>query len=633
MSTYTLKKPGPDSGQKTTMLAAIKKLWPFLSEEKKRLGLAFVATIINASLNLTGPALIGYAVDHYVVTKQYHGVLVFAGILIGVYVTAFIANYTQTRLMGTVGQSVLFRLRNTIFNKLQSLPIAFFNQNKAGDLISRINNDTDKLNQFFSQSLVQFAGNIFLIIGAMVAILLLNIRLGVAALAPALGLIVFTVLTGGWIKRRNLKSLQTTGAMSAEIQESLNNFKVTIVFNRRDYFRQRFGEVNRDNFSAAIKTGLANMLLTPVYDFASNIAGIIVLTYGIYLISIGNLSVGFLISFIAYVNRFYDPLRFMASLWTTMQTALAGWDRIAEILALDPDLVVIPPNLTSSSGALLEFKNVHFSYSVPSVIASEAAAQRSNLFVNGISVESKEIASLRPVSDGTPLAMTPAKGKEVLHGVNFKLEKGKTYAFVGPTGGGKSTTASLMARLYDPTEGEIFLDGRDIRSYEAHERTGKISFILQDPFLFTGTVRENIVYGNEEYQKNSNEELSEVLKKMGLEKLLARFDEGLETKITNGGESISLGQKQLIAFMRAALRKPELLILDEATANIDTVTEQILEEILKKLPKETTQVVIAHRLNTIENADEIFFVNSGEVVPAGSMEHAVEMLMKGRRES
>ena len=602
---YTLKKPGPDSSQKTTMLAAIKKLWPFLSEEKKRLGLAFVATIINASLNLTGPALIGYTVDHYVVTKQYHGVLVFAGILIGVYVTAFIANYTQTRLMGTVGQSVLFRLRNTIFNKLQSLPIAFFNQNKAGDLISRINNDTDKLNQFFSQSLVQFAGNIFLIIGAMVAILLLNIRLGVAALAPALGLIVFTVLTGGWIKRRNLKSLQTTGAMSAEIQESLNNFKVTIAFNRRDYFRQRFGEVNRDNFSAAIKTGLANMLLTPVYDFASNIAGIIVLTYGIYLISIGNLSVGFLISFIAYVNRFYDPLRFMASLWTTMQTALAGWDRIAEILALDPDLVVIPPNLTSSSGAFLEFKNVRFAY--PASVGAEYYS--------------------------APTAPAESPEKEVLHNVSFKLERGKTYALVGPTGGGKSTTASLMARLYDPTEGEIFLDGRDIRSYEAHERTGKISFILQDPFLFTGTVHENIVYGNEEYQKNSNEELSEVLKKMGLEKLLARFDEGLETKITNGGESISLGQKQLIAFMRAALRKPELLILDEATANIDTVTEQILEDILKKLPKETTQVVIAHRLNTIENADEIFFVNSGEVVPAGSMEHAVAMLMKGKRES
>jgi ATP-binding cassette subfamily B protein len=633
MPNYTLKKPAPDSGQKTTMLAAIKKLLPFLGEEKKHLGLAFVATIINASLNLTGPALIGYTVDRYIVTKQYHGVLVFAGILLGMYLCALAANYTQTKLMGTVGQNVLFKLRNTVFEKLQALPVAFFNQNKAGDLISRINNDTDKLNQFFSQSLVQFAGNIFLIIGAAIAVLLLNFRLGLASLAPALGLLIFTLLTSSWVKGRNLKSLQTTGAMSAEIQESLNNFKVTIAFNRRDYFRQRFAEVNKDNFITSVKTGLANMLLTPVYDFASNIAGIVVLTYGIYLISIGNLTIGFLISFIAYVNRFYDPLRFMASLWTNMQIALAGWDRISEILALGPDLAVIPNKVTTSHGALLEFKNVHFSYPDTSVIASEATAQRSNLSANGISVEPKEIASLRPVSDGTPLAMTQSKGKEVLHKINFKLEKGKTYALVGPTGGGKSTTASIMARLYDPTEGEVFLNGRDIRSYEASERTKKIGFILQDPFLFTGTVRDNILYGNEEYQKHSNEELGEILKQMNLEKLLLRFDKGLESTITNGGESISLGQKQLIAFMRAALRKPELLILDEATANIDTVTEQILEDILKKLPKETTQVVIAHRLNTIENADEIFFVNSGEVVPAGSMEQAVGMLMKGKRDS
>jgi ATP-binding cassette subfamily B protein len=570
------------------MLAAIKKLLPFLSEEKKRLTIAFIATIINASLNLTGPALIGYTIDHYVVTKQYHGVLVFAGILLGIYVCAFMANYIQTRLMGTVGQNVLFKLRNTVFNKLQSLPVAFFNQNKAGDLISRINNDTDKLNQFFSQSLVQFAGNIFLIIGAAIAILLLNVRLGIAALLPALGLLVFTLLTSSWVKNRNLKSLQTTGAMSAEIQESLNNFKVTIAFNRRDYFRQRFAEVNKDNFITSVKTGLANLLLTPVYDFASNIGGLVVLTYGIYLISNGNLTVGLLISFIAYVNRFYDPLRFMASLWTNMQVALAGWDRISEILSLDPDLAVISNEVSASNGSLLEFRNVIFRY---------------------------------------------PDGKEVLHNINFKLEKGKTYALVGPTGGGKSTTASLMARLYDPTEGEVFLNGRDIRSYEANERTKKIGFILQDPFLFTGTVRENILYGNDEFQNHSNDELGNLLKKMNLEKLLMRFNEGLETKISNGGEGISLGQKQLIAFMRAALRGPELLILDEATANIDTMTEQILEEILANLPEHTTQVVIAHRLNTIENADEIFFVNSGEIVEAGSMEHAVDMLMKGKRES
>ena len=221
-------------------------------------------------------------------------------------------------------------------------------------------------------------------------------------------------------------------------------------------------------------------------------------------------------------------------------------------------------------------------------------------------------------------------GKDVLRHDSFRLEKGKTYALVGPTGGGKTTTASLLARLYDPTEGVVLLDGRDIRTFTPAERAQKIGFILQDPILFTGTVRDNILYGNAAYKDYSNEELAAVLHESGLETLLTRFDEGLDTKVTLAGDGISLGQKQLIAFIRAVLRNPELLILDEATANIDTVTEKMLEDILRRLPDTTTRVIIAHRLNTIENADEIFFVNAGEIVRAGSLEQAVDLLLQGK---
>jgi ATP-binding cassette, subfamily B, bacterial len=224
-------------------------------------------------------------------------------------------------------------------------------------------------------------------------------------------------------------------------------------------------------------------------------------------------------------------------------------------------------------------------------------------------------------------------GVEILHHVNFSLEKGKTYALVGPTGGGKTTTASLLARLYDPVSGEVFFNGRDIRSYEPGERTKKIGFILQEPFLFTGTVKDNILYGNEAYASFTNEQFMDAMRHAGLQKLLIPFENGLDTLLGSGGEGISLGQKQLIAFMRAVLRKPDLLILDEATANIDTVTEQILQEILNKLPATTTRVIIAHRLNTIQNADEIFFVNAGELIRAGSFDHAVDMLMQGKRAS
>jgi ATP-binding cassette subfamily B protein len=190
-----------------------------------------------------------------------------------------------------------------------------------------------------------------------------------------------------------------------------------------------------------------------------------------------------------------------------------------------------------------------------------------------------------------------------------------------------------MARLYDPDKGEVLLDGLDIRSYQSQERTKKIGFILQEPYLFTGTVRDNILYGNEKYLHYSDEDLESVIKDHGLSEMLKRFDQGLETPVTSHGETISLGQRQLIAFVRAILRKPELLILDEATANIDTVTEKLLGEILDKLSKETTKVIIAHRLNTIENADDIFFINAGEIVQAGSFKHAMSLLLEGKRES
>ncbi len=587
---YTLNNDATSKATKRPLTAPLKQFFPLIADEKKNLVIAFLAILINSSLTLAAPFLVGHTIDTYIQAKQFHGVLVFSGILLTIYLCAFVASYIQLRVMGRVGQRVLFKLRNVIFNKLQELPVAFFNQNKAGDLISRINNDTDKLNQFFSETLMRFVGNVFIMVGAGIFVLFINFKLGIAALLPAVGLFIITRLLSVWVKKQNTKNLQSTGNLSAEIQESLNNFKVIVAFNRRDYFREKFQQANQLNFVSAVKAGIANGIFTPIYDFSSNVAQIIILTYGIYLITIGDLSVGLLISFLTYMSRFYDPLRQIASLWASFQQALAGWDRISEILSLENNLAVVTTKETSieKTNNLLEFKNVAFGY---------------------------------------------PDGKEVLSDINFTLKKGKTYALVGPTGGGKTTTASLMARLYDPTSGEILLDGRNISSWTPTERTQKIGFILQEPFLFNGTVRDNIVYGNLLYEKYSAEELARVLEESHLDEILKRFDKGLETKVTSSGDTMSLGQKQLIAFIRAVLRHPELLILDEATANIDTVTEKQLDEIIQQLPKSTTIVIIAHRLNTIENADEIFFVNGGKITKAGSLDNAVNMLLHDKRQS
>jgi ATP-binding cassette subfamily B protein len=589
---YALNKP-KDGEQKGALRAALTRLVPLMKGEGRNVWIAFAAIMVSSVGTLLSPFIISHAIDTYILTKDWNGVLLSAALLFALAIIGLVSGYIQTITMGGVGRRILFNLRNALFDKLQELPVGFFNQNKAGDLISRINNDTDKLNQFFAQALIQFLANLFLIVGAGVFLLSLNVPLGAASLVPAAVVLVLTQLLSPWVKRTSLASLKSLGGLSAEVSESLNNFRVIVAFNRLDYFKNKFNEANINNYRASVKAGIASNIFTPLYSFASAAAQLIVLWYGISLIASQHLSVGLLIAFFLYVTNFYNPLRQLASIWQSLQLALAALDRISEVLAMHTDMLVLPKGVASGN-ALLEFKNVSFTY---------------------------------PATEDTQ------EGKTVLHNINFTLERGKTYALVGPTGGGKTTTASLMARLYDATEGEVLLEGRDIRTWTPKERTQKIGFILQEPFLFTGTVGDNILYANPKYKNATKEELEQIIAKANLNSLLERFDQGLDTKVTSASDSISLGQKQLIAFMRAVLREPELLILDEATANIDTVTEQLLEEILKKLPKETTRVIIAHRLNTIENADEIFFVNGGEITPAGDMKHAVDMLLHQKRSS
>ena len=573
---------------KITTKVILSRLMTLVGQERNNLYIAIVFIFINSGLNLIAPYLMGTAVDKYIVTNNYDGLVRISIILLGVFLLALVSGYTQAQLMGRVGQRMMYNLRNNVFSKLQDLPISFFTENKSGDLISRINNDTDKINQFFSQSLVQFMSSIFTMIGAGVFLITIDAKLALAALTPALLLLFFTRALSPWVKKQNAQNMKSTGSLSAEIQESLDNFKVIVAFNRRDYFREKFDDANVENYKTAVKAGIANNIFTPVFGISSNLGQLIVLAFGIYLITIGQFSVGLLISFLAYIAQFYNPLRQIAALWASFQVALAGWERISQIMTQENNLKLVPDKADLKNPFLISFQNVTFSY----------------------------------IAD-----------KEILSNVSFDLERGKIYAFVGPTGGGKTTTASLIARLYDPTDGKVLLYGKDIRSYNSSDRTAKIGFILQEPFLFTGSIRDNILYGNACFINLTDEELLNELKEVNLDGLLERFEGGLNAEIKASGEGLSLGQKQIIAFMRAVIRRPDLLILDEATANIDTVTEQLLEDILRKLPKSATRIVIAHRLNTIENADEIYFVNAGTVTKAGSMQDAVDLLLQRKRQS
>lgn len=568
--------------------ATLKWFSSFLDGEKWKLIITIITVIISSLSNLIAPIIIWFTIDNYIKSKDYHGILINSWILLLIYIIWSLASYIQTKTMWWVGRRLLFNIRNTLFNKLQELPIAFFGQNKSWDLISRINNDTDKLNQFISQALMQFVGNFFIILGTGIFILFLNPRLAIATLLPAFLVLIITQVISPWVKKKNLKSLQSIWWVSSEIQESLSNYKVIIAFNRLDYFREKFQISNEANYKASVGAGIANNLFIPIYGLASNLASLICLCYGIYLITTWSFTIGLLISFQLYVNNFYNPLRQLASIWSSFQLSLASLERIGEVLNLKSDIRIIKDEKTVKTNSILEFSDVSFHY---------------------------------------------PDGENVLSNMNFSLEKWKTYALVGPTWWWKTTTASLMARLYDPTEWTIYLDGKDIRTYKHADRVNKIGFILQEPFLFSGTLRDNIIYGNDKYSNHTKEQITEILEKAGLLNLMNKFEWWLDSEIVTSWESISLWQKQLIAFVRAFLRNPELLILDEATANIDTVTEQLLEEILQKLPKQTTKVIIAHRLNTIKNADKIFFINSWIITQASSMENALDLILHGKRES
>jgi len=594
MSTKAYQLNSEDKTTKVGLVKNIEMLYEYLKGSRIKMFFAIIFLLINSATVIIAPFLIGDATNKYIPVGDKANLLKAVLILALIYIAGSIASYFQIRLMGMVGQEILFRVRNNIFAKIQSLPLEFFNANKSGDLISRINNDTDKLNQGFSETLLRFTGDIVVIIGIGIVMVRLNSSLGLIAWIALIIMALVTFFLSAWIRRTNEERLQKLGELSAEVQESLSNFKVTFVFNRRNYFKEVFSTVNENNRKASTLAGITSGLLVPIYNYAGSIASLLILVVGIQLLILDKISLhsipefGTLITFILYSNSFFTPLKEMGELFSQFQTAAAGWTRITRILRLTSNLKRSKNTENKYPNTLLKLVDVSFGYSDENL---------------------------------------------VLHKINLELETNKTYALVGPTGGGKSTIASLMARLYDVTSGTIYFNGRDIRSYTKQELAKNIGVILQDPFLFTGTLAENIKYGNSNIADYTLDQLKEELIRLGLEKVLERFSEGLETNISSASENISLGQKQLVAFVRILLREPKLLILDEATANIDTVTEQLLEEILNKLANNITKVIIAHRLNTIKNADQIFFISGGDIEKPVDFNSALNLLNTAKSSS
>ncbi|MDQ3923942.1 MAG: ABC transporter ATP-binding protein/permease [Actinomycetota bacterium] len=551
--------------------ATARRLLGELRPYGRQLVLALVLVVLGAGAQAGGPYLIGHAIDRSILEGDVNGLLWTMLLLLGVYLVGTFASRGQILQVGSVGQSILATLRERIFERLQRLPLGFFDRRPVGDLMSRVTNDVDTLNQLLSQGLTQLLGSFFSLIGVVAAMLILDWRLA----SVCFTIIPAMLLTNVYFARRARRAFRTTretvGDVTAGLQEEIVGVREAQAFNRTEANIERFRERNAANRQANVQAVGITSAFAPAIDVLSTLSTTVVIGYGGYLVMTGTLTVGLLAAFLIYVQQFFRPIQLASQVYTQAQAALAGAERIHNILDEEPE----PPDppgtfeLDSIEGRI-EFVNVTFAYE---------------------------------------------PGRLALRGINLVVEAGQTVALVGPTGAGKTTIANLIPRFYEVSAGAVRVDGHDVREVERRSLRKGIATVLQEPFLFSGTVAENIGYGRLEA---SREEIEAAARAVSAHGFITTLPDGYDTHLGAGGGTLSGGQRQLVSFARAVLADPRILILDEATSNVDTRTEALIQEALSTLLKGRTSVVIAHRLSTIRNADLILVVENGRIAERGS---------------
>jgi ATP-binding cassette, subfamily B, multidrug efflux pump len=539
---------------------------------RRSLLLILLLVLLGAGAQAAGPWLIGRAIDRDILRQDPTGLALTMLALLATYLIGSLATRGQIYQVGRVGQGVIASLRERLFERFQQLPLSFFDRQPVGDLVSRVANDVDTLNQLLSQGLTQLLGSLFSLAGILVVMVALNPRLALVSFTIIPVMVAVTVRFGGWSRTAFRATRQTVGSVTADLQEEIIGVREAQAFNRTEENIARFRTRNAANRDANIQAVAITSAFSPTIDVLSTLATAIVIGYGGYLVFNGDLTVGLLAAYLIYVQQFFRPIQLVAQVYTQVQASLAGAERIYSILDQERE-----PTDTSDARVLgpvagrIAFDHVEFAYE-----------------------------PLHPV----------------LHGVSFQVEPGQTVALVGRTGAGKTTIASLIPRFYDVTAGAVFVDGYDVRVVTRASLRAQIAIVLQEPFLFSGTIAENIGYG---MTGATREQIEAAARAVDAHSFIATLPGGYETKLGEGG-ALSQGQRQLLTFARAVLADPRILILDEATSAIDTRTEALIQRALATLLAGRTSVVIAHRLSTIRNADLILVIDEGRIVERGTHE-------------
>jgi ATP-binding cassette subfamily B protein len=550
--------------------AVMARFLPYLAPYKGRVVVALVGMLVFAIVSYTQPFLIGQAIDKFIYKKDLFGLSMVGVALLGLAVMSWAAQYMQQASMAWLGHRVLYTLRTKMFDHLLRLSLSFYDRNEVGRVMSRVQNDVTVLQDLLTSGLLVILSD-FVGLGLVIFFLLyLDVPLALITLA------VIPVLAGSmilWQRRARLAFIrvrQAIAIVNANLQENVSGVRVIQSLSREDENIRRFDVVNADHLNANIEAGRLTAAVMPLVEVLVAVSTALVIGVGGWWTLQGSVSLGTLVAFALYVQRFFDPVRDLVLQYTQLQRAMAGGQRIFEVLDTEPEIVDAPDALELSDiKGEVTFDHVSFSY-VP--------------------------------------------GVEVLHDINLQVRAGETIALVGPTGAGKSTLTALVARFYDMTKGRILIDGHDIRSIRRHCLARRLGLVLQEPFLFSGSVRDNIRYARPEA---SEEEMVEAARVVGAHDFIRRLPEGYDTVLHERGQNLSVGQRQLISFARAVLANPRILILDEATANVDTATEIVIQRALKKLLKGRTSFVIAHRLSTVRGADRLVVLDDGRIVEMG----------------
>jgi len=550
---------------------ALQRLLGYMGAQRKLLALVLIITVAGTLLSLAGPVIMGVIIDQYIIPGNWGGLIGVSLLLAGVYILGSALDVAANWIMATVSQKSLKDLRRDLFEHTQTLSLSYFDKTPAGDVMSRLTNDVDAIGALLAQNVTDLVRSLLTLVGIVVVMFILNPWLAAANLLIFPLMIVFTALVGKRT-RISFRGLQTKmGALNGVMQEAITGQRIVIGFNQQSSAVKSFGKVNQEVKALGIKAETYSMLVPPLVGILGNANIAIVAGVGSWMALQGLATIGIISVFISYSRKFSDPLRQFANLYNSIQSALAGAERIFEVLDT-------PPETQDKPGAVpvkafkgeVDFKDVDFGY-VP--------------------------------------------GVPVLKDVSLEAKPGQTIALVGPTGAGKTTIVSVLTRFYDIQNGSIAIDGYDITEIKKDDLRRQLGIVLQDVFLFSGTVMENIRYGRIDA---SDEECTQAAKLANADGFIRRLPNGYETKVSERGSNLSQGQRQLLSIARAIIANPSILVLDEATSSVDTRTEKQIQEALLQLMKGRTSFVIAHRLSTIRNADLVLVINDGEIIERGT---------------